>query len=205
MAAADCPRFALVPGRGRVGRMATRPAPNSRESLHGAGWICPAGRFSAFVPQKRPLSWLQPRMLWEARNDTVARRIGDPVNDIRRAWMRAVWAAAKRDGAPDPRLIDRSGEGDVSFMVVGDPGEGDASQWATIPPLEATWGGTDFIAIMSDVIYPAGNVNEYQGKFYRPYRDYPAPIYGIPANCSTAPARRSTRASATWASTRRWR
>jgi len=121
-------------------------------------------------------------MLWEARNDTVARRIGDPVNDIRRAWMRAAWAAAERDGAADPRLIDRSGEGDVSFMVVGDPGEGDASQWATIPPLEATWGGTDFIAIMSDVIYPAGNVNEYQGKFYRPYRDYPAPIYGIPGN-----------------------
>jgi hypothetical protein len=121
-------------------------------------------------------------MLWEARNDTVARLTGDPVNDIRRAWMSAVWAAAERDGVPDPRLIEHGGETDVSFMVIGDPGEGDASQWATIPPLEATWGGTEFAVIMSDVIYPAGNVNEYEGKFYRPYRDYAAPIYAIPGN-----------------------
>jgi calcineurin-like phosphoesterase family protein len=156
--------------------------PNSRESLQGAGWTCPAGRFRAFVPDKRPLSWLQPRMLWEARNDRVARIAGDPVNDLRRAWMRAVSASAQGNGARDPRLIDRTGGGDVSFMVIGDPGEGDASQWATIPPLEATWGDTDFIAIMSDVNYPAGNVNEYEEKFYRPYRDYPAPIYGIPGN-----------------------
>jgi len=162
------------------------PAPagraNSRTSLRGAGWICPPGRFKAFVPDKRPLSWLQPRMLWEARNDTVAKLTGDPVDDLRRAWMRAVWGAAERDDGQDPRLIDRSGEGEVSFMVIGDPGEGDASQWATIPPLEATWGETDFIAIMSDVIYPAGNVNEYEEKFYRPYRDYPGPIYAVPGN-----------------------
>jgi len=161
---------------------ATGAAPNSRESLQGAGWVCSPGRFRAFVPNKRPLSWLQPRMLWDARNDTVARLAGDPVNDLRRAWMGAVEAAAERDGAGDPRLIDRSGEGEVSLMVIGDPGEGDASQWATIPALQATWGGTDFAVIMSDVIYPAGNANEYEEKFYRPYRDYPAPIYAIPGN-----------------------
>ena len=157
-------------------------APNSRESLQGAGWTCSPGRFRAFIPDKPPLSWLQPRMLWEARNDTVARVAGDPVNDLRRAWMRAAWTAADGAGAPEPRLIDRTGEADVSFMVLGDPGEGDASQWATIPPLEATWDGTDFMVVMSDVIYPAGNVNEYADKFYRPYRDYSAPIYGIPGN-----------------------
>ena len=161
---------------------ATGTTPNSRQSLQGAGWICRAGRFRAFVPDKRPLSWLQPRMLWDARNDTVARLAGDPVNDLRRAWMRAVEAESERDGAGDPRLIDRTGEEEVSFMVIGDPGEGDASQWATIPPLESTWGGTDFAVIMSDVIYPAGNANEYEEKFYRPYRDYPAPIYAIPGN-----------------------
>jgi hypothetical protein len=159
---------------------ATGAAPNSRESLKGAGWVCPAGRFKAFVPPKRPLSWLQPKMLWDARNDVVAKRVGDPVNDLRRAWMRAVQEKAEGEG--DPRLIDRRGAEDVSFMVIGDPGEGDASQWATIPPLEATWKGTDFAVIMSDVIYPAGNANEYEEKFYRPYREYPSPIYAIPGN-----------------------
>ncbi len=160
--------------------MATGAVPNSRESLKGAGWVCSAGRFQAFVPARRPLSWLQPRMLWDARNDVLARRLGDPVNDLRRAWMRAVEEAA--NGERDPRLIARTGRGDVSFMVIGDPGEGDASQWATIPPLEATWQGTDFAVIMSDVIYPAGNANEYEEKFYRPYREYPSPIYAIPGN-----------------------
>jgi hypothetical protein len=159
---------------------ATGAAPNSRESLKGAGWVCPAGRFKAFVPPKRPLSWLQPRMLWESRNDVVAKRVGDPVNDLRRAWMRAV--TEKAEGEGDPRRIDRMGKADVSFMVIGDPGEGDASQWATIPPLEAIWEGTDFAVIMSDVIYPAGNANEYEEKFYRPYREYPSPIYAIPGN-----------------------
>jgi Calcineurin-like phosphoesterase len=159
---------------------ATGAAPNSRESLKGAGWICPAGGFRAYVPHKPPLSWLKPRMLWEARNDVVARRAGDPVNDLRRAWMRAVEEAG--DGERDPRRIDRTGGGDASFMVIGDPGEGDASQWATIPALEATWGGTELAVIMSDVVYPAGNAAEYEEKFYRPYRDYPSPIYAIPGN-----------------------
>ena len=35
---------------------------------------------------------------------------------------------------------------------------------------------------MSDVIYPAGDVNEYEDKFFWPYRDLPGPIYAIPGN-----------------------
>jgi hypothetical protein len=149
-------------------------APNSRNSVRAAGWACAKpGRYEAYVPNRRPLSWLDPSTLWQSRNDTVARKLGDPTDDFRRAWMRA---------AGNDLTIDHRGRSDVAFMVVGDPGEGDASQWATIPPLEATWGGTDFMVIMSDVIYPAGSVNDYEAKFYRPYRDYPQPIYAIPGN-----------------------
>jgi hypothetical protein len=122
------------------------------------------------------LSWLNFATLWRSRNDTVARVLGDPTDDLRRAWMRAV---TRSGGRP---AIDHSGAGATSFMLVGDPGEGDASQWATIPALESVWGDTAFMVIMSDVIYPAGCINEYEEKHYRPYRDYPRPIYAIPGN-----------------------
>jgi hypothetical protein len=128
------------------------------------------------VPPKRPLSWLNMATLWRSRNDTVARVLGDPTDDLRRAWMRA---ATGGGGRP---LIDHTGAGASKFMIVGDPGEGDASQWATVPALESIWGDTEFMVIMSDVIYPAGCINEYEEKHYRPYRDYPRPIYAIPGN-----------------------
>jgi hypothetical protein len=149
---------------------------NSRNSVGAAGWTCTAGHYRAYVPPRRPLSWLDPSTLWKSRNDTVAKKLGDPVNDMRRAWMEVACQS------PEQLVLDHRGKPELSFMVVGDPGEGDASQWATIPPLESTWDGTDFMVIMSDVIYPAGCVNEYEEKFYRPYRNYEQPIYGIPGN-----------------------
>lgn len=42
--------------------------------------------------------------------------------------------------------------------------------------------GTSFAIIASDVVYPAGSGNEYGDKFFRPYKDYDAPIYAIPGN-----------------------
>lgn len=151
---------------------------SSRDDLAGAGWTCRRpGGFKAFVPPRPPLSWLDPRTLWESRNDTVAEKLGDPVNDLRRAW---VAAALRRHGAS--LSIDRTGGGDVSFLVVGDPGEGDASQWATVPALRSVWEDAGFMVLASDVIYPAGDVDQYAEKFYRPYRDFTGPIYAVPGN-----------------------
>ena len=148
---------------------------NSRDSVRAAGWACSKpGSHEAFVPARRPLSWMSPAMLWQSRNDTIAGMLGDPVNDVRRAWMDTV--------GPGKTAIEHRGQPDVAFMLVGDPGEGDASQWATIPALEATWGGTSFMVLMSDVIYPAGCINEYEAKFYKPYQNFDRPIYGIPGN-----------------------
>lgn len=152
-------------------------ARSSRDDLGGAGWTCAPGSYRAFVPPKRPLSWLNPRTLLDSRNDTVSEKLGDPTNDLRRAWIAA---ALGRDGAS--LSIDRTGEGDVSFLVVGDSGEGDASQWATVPALASVWDEAAFMVIASDVIYPAGDVNEYEEKFYKPYRDFRGPIYAIPGN-----------------------
>jgi hypothetical protein len=43
-------------------------------------------------------------------------------------------------------------------------------------------GGADFMVICSDVIYPAGDANDYVDGFYIPYRDVPLPVYALPGN-----------------------
>jgi hypothetical protein len=149
---------------------------NSRESDAGAGWGCRPGAFVDLMPTGPPprkVNWFSPKILWEARNDFLAKQIDDPTNDARRAWV----AGLERDQLTLDLKRDQ-----FSFLLVGDTGEGDRSQYALVPALEAQAETTDFLFICSDVIYPAGSVNDYRLKFYEPYREYPGPIYAIPGN-----------------------
>lgn len=157
--------------------MASSSPPSSRESSAGAGWSCSApGTYTKLIPPRtRPLSWLNPRTLWRARNDVLARWFGDPTDDERRRWVAAQHA--------DPDLtIEREDPDSYSFIVMGDTGDGDASQYAVVPGLLTVGADSRFAVIASDVIYPTGSVNEYAGKFFHPYADYPAPIYAVPGN-----------------------
>lgn len=154
---------------------------SSRESRAAAGWHCDeVGRFRELVPAgSRPFSWLSPVPLIKSRNDLLARAIANPTDEQRRRWL-----ARQRAAGADPDLTVRTygDRGRVSFLVLGDTGEGDASQYCVVPGLLTRAEGTAFMVVASDVIYPAGGVNEYGTKFYRPYRDYPAPIYAVPGN-----------------------
>jgi hypothetical protein len=38
------------------------------------------------------------------------------------------------------------------------------------------------MVLLSDVVYAAGDVNQYLEKFYKPYGGYLNPIYAIPGN-----------------------
>ena len=155
---------------------------SSRDSLAGAGWSCQeVGRFRSLVPSEgRPFSWLSLAPLWQSRNQILGNLFGDPTNDERRRWMEIQRMAAK----PPADLIikEHAGCEEVSFLVLGDTGEGDASQYAVVPPLLARGRDTHFMVICSDVIYPAGDIDDYEDKFYRPYEEYPGPIYAVPGN-----------------------
>jgi hypothetical protein len=156
-------------------------AGNSRDSVAEAGWHCPPSDFAEAIPAGRrghPFSWISPVPLWRSRNDVLARRLDDPTNDERRSWMERIHG---NNLEPDLR-VDRTDLESVSFAVLGDPGEGDASQYAVLPALSAFAHDTDFAVICSDVIYPAGGVNDYEDKFFRPYAGYPHPIYALPGN-----------------------
>ncbi|MFD1662961.1 metallophosphoesterase family protein [Streptomyces caeni] len=128
--------------------------------------------------QVEKLSWLDPRTLWAARNGVVASWFGDPTGRTRGRWVRQCEA----EGAPADKLIRRDDPDRFSFMVLGDTGEGDGPQYAVVPGFLKAGQDTRFAIVASDVIYPVGDAADYGTKFFRPYRDYPAPIYAIPGN-----------------------
>jgi hypothetical protein len=108
----------------------------------------------------------------------LARWFGDPTNDMRRAWVEQL-----SDGRPsDFTIRDYADQAEISVLVLGDTGEGDGSQYALVPGLVSESAGTAFAFVLSDVIYPAGGIDDYENKFYRPYKDYPGPIYAVPGN-----------------------
>ena len=76
------------------------------------------------------------------------------------------------------------GAEDFSFLVVGDPGEGDPSQYSLVSRYLKLGLGQDvkFLVVSSDVIYPAGSMHDYEANFYLPFQNFAKPIYGIPGN-----------------------
>jgi hypothetical protein len=74
--------------------------------------------------------------------------------------------------------------GDFSFIVIGDTGEGDASQYSLISRYLELGLHDDmkFLVISSDVIYPAGSMDDYEANFYLPFQGFAKPIYAIPGN-----------------------
>jgi uncharacterized membrane protein HdeD (DUF308 family) len=109
-----------------------------------------------------------------------------------------VWRAAMIDGivasagasTPEaPGLFDVSPpglprDGDFSFLVIGDPGEGDPSQHALRDQIltVARQDEAKFLVIASDVVYPNGEARDYEAKFYLPFKGVSKPIYAIPGN-----------------------
>lgn len=158
----------------------THPSPSSRSSAAGAGWACAsAGGFADLMPDGAPrFSWLRPSVLWRSRNDLLARLFGDPTDGQRRRWV----AAQLDRGVDRDFAIDRTDLEAYSFLLLGDTGEGDRSQYAVVPGLLRAGAGTAFMVITGDVVYPTGSIRGYADKFFRPYRGYPAPIYAVPAN-----------------------
>lgn len=145
----------------------------------------PAGHAELGSPLKR-FSWLRPAVLWQSRNNVLASLTGDPTENARRAWVQAQRERLRAAGAPpavtDDFTISRPDLIDFSFMLMGDTGEGDVSQYSVVPSFLALGEQTEFAIIASDVVYPAGDVNQYIGKFFVPYAGYPRPIYAVPGN-----------------------
>src|SRR5262249_13775828 len=77
-----------------------------------------------------------------------------------------------------------AGDGDFSFLVLGDTGEGGAAQHSLRDQYLFLGQRPDvkFLVISSDVIYPEGAMPDYEPKFYLPFKGFTKPIYAIPGN-----------------------
>ena len=152
---------------------------SARTSSADAGWS--AGTDGTWrelmteLPKQKRRSWFNPVILWRCRNDPLA-RLSDPVPFERSRWIAGL---SREQLTVDlrPHL-----PGGFSFLLMGDTGEGDNSQYAVVPPVVAQAEDTAFLLLCSDVLYPLGDVNDYDRKFYRPYAGYPGPVYGLPGN-----------------------
>ncbi|MEU3986696.1 metallophosphoesterase [Streptomyces sp. NPDC026672] len=155
-------------------------ADSSRDTAEGAGWGAEGpGDYKQLMPEHvEKLSWLDPRTLWAARNGVLASWFGDPTGRTRDRWV----AQRATAGAPADKVIRREDPDRFSFMLMGDTGEGDEPQYSVVPGFLTIGRDTRFAVVASDVIYPVGATGDYGTKFFRPYRDYPAPIYAIPGN-----------------------
>lgn len=160
-------------------------AQSSRDSEQGAGWrgCAGPGTWKQDVPAgTKPLSWLRPSILWQSRNDIIARFISDPTTAARAQWVALARQRAQQTGAHPDFVISRSVGDAVSMLVIGDTGEGDNSQYAVATPLVDMAKNADFTVICSDVIYPTGDLDDYGRKFHHPYRNLELPIYAVPGN-----------------------
>jgi calcineurin-like phosphoesterase family protein len=90
---------------------------------------------------------------------------------------------------PDAKLFrvepeGLSGASDFSFLVIGDTGEGDASQHCLRDQFLFLGRRPDvkFLVVSSDVIYPSGAMSDYESKFYLPFKGFGKPIFAIPGN-----------------------
>ena len=141
------------------------------------------------LPSK--LNWFRLNVLWGSRNDLLA-RLSDPTAKLRRRHVGTPDPARlvvdlrtppgqESDGPPSPGAASAK---PLSFLLMGDTGEGDCSQYALVPPLNAVAERIKarFLFVCSDVIYPVGRLNEYAAKFYHPYRTVKLPVYAIPGN-----------------------
>src|SRR5262249_20012358 len=110
-------------------------------------------------------------------------------DEWRQAMIAAVEREATRAGVPREALFEVRPEGvgdaaDFSFLVIGDPGEGDSSQ-ASLRDRYLDLGrrpDVRFLVTSSAVIYPDGARRDYEFNFYLPFKGFEKPIYAIPGN-----------------------
>ena len=104
----------------------------------------------------------------------------------REAMVRAVLEAEGGQISPSTFAVEPEGiaSGDFSFIVIGDTGEGDASQHVLRDQLLSVANRPDvrFVVVSSDVVYPTGAMKDYEAKFWLPFKGVTMPVYAIPGN-----------------------
>jgi len=162
----------------------------NRESLHHAFWNMmriglPLTAIIVAINSIWGFSWYFNSENWASG---VWQRITEKRVDVWRQRMAEdVEKFALSKGVPREQVfaIDPGNtEGDFSFIVIGDTGEGDPSQMSLRNQLIAAShrDHVKFLVLSSDVIYPDGKMKDYERNFYLPFHGFEKPIFAIPGN-----------------------
>ena len=123
-------------------------------------------------------SWLSLNTLLLSANDAIAKLDATIVDNRRIRWV-----AAQRARGVDPStpiaLPDAR-----TLVALGDPGEMDASQYVVVRDLIAA--DPDVLLLMSDIVYPAGDVNAWRDAVYLPYLGLPEAAWAAAARAAGA-------------------
>jgi hypothetical protein len=152
------------------------------------------GLVAVDLPAVAQLRWTGLETLLDARNEKMKPLVSESVRlgaeaSLRNAWLDDLGHPTSPADRVKALTIEPDAEGaeSVRFVILGDPGEGDKSQYAVVRPFLARHAVDgkppySFAFILSDVIYPAGDSKDYPRKFYGPYQRFDGPIYAVPGN-----------------------
>ena len=130
-------------------------------------------------------------MSWYFDTENWAADIWDSWAESRTdVWRESmVHAVVEKDGLVRPGAFSVHPPGiddgsDFSFVVIGDTGEGDASQHVLRDQIIRAMDPVDarFLIISSDVVYPTGAMKDYEARFWLPFKGVSKPVYAIPGN-----------------------
>lgn len=135
--------------------------------------------------QRGPLFWLKPSNLWHSRESLT--RV-DKSNERRESWRTRIGTVTLSKSVDD--LLSTRGKNSssrYSYIILGDTGEGDKSQYSLLPLIKAL--NADFMIINGDVAYPAGRfdtsntrASDFHQGFFEPYKNLGIPIWATPGN-----------------------
>lgn len=140
--------------------------------------------FSAFLASIIPVLG----MSWYFDTENWASGIWDGYASTRtEVWREAMLNATGEKINADAFRLHPNGitdSTDFSFVVIGDPGEGDPSQHILKDQILAVSNKKDvkFVVVSSDIIYPSGAMKDYERKFFLPFKGVTKPIFAIPGN-----------------------
>jgi len=136
--------------------------------------------------------WMRPANIWAARRQQTR---ADHSTKWREQFPRELIPEEYRNingegtrSTPFGRLLpsDRPAGSDFRFLILGDTGEGDFSQYGLNPLIRSL--KPDFMIINGDVAYPAGRCgqdrdhDDYLAGLFEPYAGMKIPIWAVPGN-----------------------
>jgi 3',5'-cyclic AMP phosphodiesterase CpdA len=123
-----------------------------------------------------PGYWMKWKNIWESRRKIFR---ADHSNEWRYSFSKINPEPINRSIAFSELLNEPVGDS-FKFIILGDTGEGDRSQYALLPLIRVH--KPDFMIINGDVAYPAGREEDFMAGFFEPYRGFNIPIWAVPGN-----------------------